>query len=73
MFHLPIVVVILSPTPSPAPNAYDVRGNIPQLPEGAAPFDQSSKRFVYVYNENPGPGKKIVVLKKKFMALAYAT
>jgi len=40
----------------PAPNAYDIRGDIVPLPEGAAPFDQSSRRFVYVYNENPGPG-----------------
>jgi len=40
----------------PAPNAYDVRGEMPVLEEGKAAFDQSSKRFVYVYNQNPGPG-----------------
>merc|ERR1719334_1944322 len=41
---------------TPAPNTYDVRGDIPKLPEGNAPFDMSAKRFVYVYNQNPAPG-----------------
>jgi len=41
----------------PAPNAYDVRGDVGTDHEEAnAPFNVGSKRFVYKYNDNPGPG-----------------